>query len=216
MPDRQQLWPGSVVIVARGTRSSSSSLIGRSSASSLDGHSADHWFTAPIASSGQHFCAAARLHHRRRLLMAPDVACEGVDSLMRLFWRSRRTSGDVAGRIADNVTLASANFKCVGGCRADALVAAVVDTTRSTSSYKPRAFKHTMAYVEATSEVSGTGSSGDFALDNDSDKNIPHKRRIHAILLHVMCTWILRTASEPLRKSFATVLPCTAFRRRIL
>ena len=199
------LLPGSVVMVSAGV-SAGHPIVGghyvevvrnlscvspRAVAASLDRHS---WFSSPN-SSGQHCWAAARLHHRCRLLMAPDAACEGIGSLMRLSWSSRRGSGDVAGRIADNVALASANCKCVGSSRDEALVTAVVDTLKATSSYKPRAFKHTTSYVDAMSEKSSmTGVSGDFNL------GVP-------AMLHGITTVHARRAALQRGRSHGHVLP---------
>jgi hypothetical protein len=200
------LLSGSVVMVSAGVSSGHPILAGhyvevvrhlscaspKAVAASLDRHS---WFSAPNSSSGQHCWGASRLHHRCRLLMAPDAACEGIGSLMRLFWNSRRVSGDVAGRIADNVALASANCKCVGSSRDEALVTAVVDTLKATSSHKPRAFKHTTSYVDAMSEKSSmTGVSGDFTL------GVP-------AILHGITTVHARRAALRRGRSHGHVLP---------
>jgi hypothetical protein len=200
------LLPGSVVMVSAGVSAGHPNLAGhfvevvrrlsaaspKAVAQSLDKHS---WFSTPHSSSRQQCWGASRLHHRCRLLMAPDAACEGIGSLMRLFWSSRRVSGEVAGRIADNVALASANCKCVGSSRDEALVTAVVDTLKATSSYKPRAFKHTTSYVNAMSEKSSmTGVSGDFTL------GVPD-------ILHGITTVHARRAALRRGRSHGHVLP---------
>ena len=79
---------------------------------------------------------AARLHHRCRLLFAPDACCESIGSLIRRHWVPER--GLSPGEVADGVFLAQAHVSCVGGARDESLVDAVVQTLAQTSRYQAR------------------------------------------------------------------------------
>ena len=96
------------------------------------------WFSAvPDRIKDRPGCwAAARIHHRCRLLCAPDAACEGVGSHIRMMWDGRRGVGPA--HVADAALLAHAGVQCVGAPRDEALIAVVVDTLRQTSKYRPR------------------------------------------------------------------------------
>jgi hypothetical protein len=144
---------GCLVEVARSLRNVSAAEV----AAALDTNS---WFGArPDQSSGRTCWAIVRLHHRCRLLMAPDAACESVGSFMRLLWNSRRTSGDVAARIGDCAVLAAAGVSCVGSARDEALVRNVVETLRATSVQNPRKWSAPSSYVaELVSKGSTPGS----------------------------------------------------------
>ncbi len=148
---------GCLVLVARRLRSLSVTSV----SATLDVHS---WFAVRPGSTGRDCWAAARLHHRCRLLMSPDAACEGVGSFMRLLWNSRRVSGEVAGRVADSVALAAANVRCVGSARDEALVAGVVAAFRTTSTYRPRTFRAGSAYADDLADRAHSAALGDFKL----------------------------------------------------
>lgn len=79
---------------------------------------------------------AARLHHRCRLLFAPDACCESIGSLIRRHWDPER--GLSPSEVADGVFLAQAQVSCVGGARDESLVDAVVQTLAQTSQYRAR------------------------------------------------------------------------------
>lgn len=79
---------------------------------------------------------AARLHHRCRLLFAPDACCESIGSLIRRHWDPER--GLSPAEVADGVFLAQAHVSCVGGPRDESLVDAVVQTLAQTSRYQAR------------------------------------------------------------------------------
>ena len=81
--------------------------------------------------------AAARVHHRCRLLIAPDACCEAVGSLVRSQWNPKR--GLTPTQVADSVFLQQAGVSCVGSPRDEALVEAVVRQWEQTSKYKVRA-----------------------------------------------------------------------------
>ena len=142
------------------------SLIATSVSAALDLHS---WFAVcrspgSTGSLASNCWGAVRVHHRCRLLLSPDAACEGVGSIMRLQWDSRRSTGEVAGRVTDSIALSAAGVRCVGAARDEALVAAVVATMRGASRYRPRRLNVQSAHVADLTDKSGAAAGGDFAL----------------------------------------------------
>ena len=153
---------GCLVQVVRRLRSLSATSV----SAALDLHS---WFAVcrspgSTGSLSSNCWGAVRVHHRCRLLMSPDAACEGVGSIMRLQWDSRRSTGEVAGRVADSVALSAAGVRCVGAARDEALVAEVVATLRGKSRYRPRRLNVQSAHVADLGGKYGAAAGGDFAL----------------------------------------------------
>jgi len=110
---------------------------------------------------------AARLHHRCRLLFAPDACCESIGSLIRRHWDPER--GLSPAEVADGVFLAQAHVSCVGGARDESLVDAVVQSLAQTSRYQARSaragelapfmIEEQKAALEASGRLAGSFSA---------------------------------------------------------
>lgn len=102
--------------------------------------------------------AAVRVHHRCRLLIAPDACCESVGSIVRSQWNPKR--GLTPSQVADGVFLSQAGVSCVGSPRDEALVEAVVRQWEQTSKYKVRAPEERRVPPEVRAQHAAVEASG--------------------------------------------------------
>lgn len=102
--------------------------------------------------------AAARVHHRCRLLIAPDACCEAVGSMVRNQWNPKR--GLTPVQVADGVFLSQAGVSCVGSHRDEALVDAVVCQWERTSKYQVRAPEVRRVPPEVCAQLAAVELSG--------------------------------------------------------
>ena len=98
-------------------------------AAALDTHT---WFA--IGGEGGHTAAwhACRVHHRCRLLFAPDSPCERMGSLLRLLW-DQRSSSAYPSYSTDRLLLAQAGVQCAGGARGEMIIEEVAALWRKMS-----------------------------------------------------------------------------------
>jgi len=68
---------------------------------------------------------AVRVHHRGRLLFAPESACERMGSFMHTIWNGQ---GALApGPLIDRVLLKQAHVACIGAARDEAMIQEIAD-----------------------------------------------------------------------------------------
>ena len=88
--------------------------------SSIDAHS---WFAVGSTTADKCAWHAARVHHRGRLMRAPETACEFVGSIIHR--QFNETHGELApGPLMQRVLLAQGHVKCCGSIRDEAFVQA--------------------------------------------------------------------------------------------
>ena len=97
---------------------------------------------------------AVRLHHRCRMLYAPEAACERLGSYMHYQFRQWKGGHVTPSVLIGRVFLEQAHVRCVGSTRDELLIAEVVHILRHT--FKQKAYyrnnnsQHSLEQIEAT------------------------------------------------------------------